>query len=64
MLALKRFPGERINFYIKTAAGTIPIGSVMLVECNKHKATLGFDLPPNLIVMRDEIDEHKELVAK
>lgn len=60
MLALRRSPGERLNFYRKTESGMEPMGYMMLVDMKPCRVTLGFEFPSDIVMVRDEIDEHKQ----
>ena len=54
MLSLKRKEGQSINVYTADGVITIHVGQ----HRNGH-IQLSFDAPPQVVIMRDEIDDQK-----
>jgi hypothetical protein len=64
MLCLSQHTDDQINLYLKTPAGLRPIGFVKTLELGHGRVKLGFEMPPGVVIVRDEADANKKPTAK
>lgn len=56
MLVLSRKLGEKVNFYDETKY----IGKLIIVDIDRGKVRVGFEMPANIKIFREEIDFDQE----
>ena len=61
MLVLTRKENEVVNIYTRLPNGNAGmfVGSVTLIEIRGDKVRLGFDMPMDVLILRESVDEWK-----
>lgn len=61
MLVLTRKQNEVVNIYTRMPDGKpgMFVGSVMVIEVRGDKVRLGFDMPMDVLILRESVDEWK-----
>lgn len=61
MLCISRGKEDQVNLYLVTPNGPRPLGCIKhLGRASDHQIRLGFDMAPDVLIARDEIDNLKQ----